>query len=209
MPDVYLYGAGGLGREIKALIDGLPGLRVAGFVDDALPPGTEIDGLPVIGGISSLNVTHKYFIISVGSPLAKLRIKDLLMTMQHKYPVIIHPSAILLNRSQVVIGNGTVISAGCILTTNIRIGSHVLLNLNCTVGHDVTIGDCTSVMPGAHISGNVKIGTGVLIGTGAVVLNNITIGDFATIGAGAVVTRHVPEGVTVVGVPARPIQKSA
>ena len=48
-----------------------------------------------------------------------------------------------------------------------------------------------------------RVGKGAAIGSGAVVLPGLTIGARATIGAGAVVVRDVPEGATVVGVPAR------
>jgi serine O-acetyltransferase len=55
--------------------------------------------------------------------------------------------------------------------------------------------------------GGPKIGRGVFIGTGCRILGNMRIGDGAVIGANAVVVDDVPEGTTVVGVPARPIQR--
>jgi acetyltransferase-like isoleucine patch superfamily enzyme len=45
------------------------------------------------------------------------------------------------------------------------------------------------------------------VGTGAVILPGVTIGVGAIVGAGAVVTRDVPDGATVVGNPARPINR--
>jgi acetyltransferase-like isoleucine patch superfamily enzyme len=47
------------------------------------------------------------------------------------------------------------------------------------------------------------------VGTGAVILPGLTIGVDAIVGAGAVVTRDVPDGATVVGNPARPIEPPA
>jgi serine acetyltransferase len=106
-----------------------------------------------------------------------------------------------------------VICAGNILTTNIVLGQHVQLNLDCTVGHDVVMGDYTSLAPGVHISGCVHLGNRVYIGTGAVIINGtqddpIVIGDDVVIGAGACVTKSVADGLTVVGVPARPLRSS-
>ena len=61
----------------------------------------------------------------------------------------------------------------------------------------------------AHImGGEVVIEEGALVGIGAIVVPRTTIGAWATVGAGAVVIKPVPPGVTVVGVPARPLQKS-
>ena len=75
------------------------------------------------------------------------------------------------------------------------------------------VGDYTTLAPGVHISGRVHLGQRVYVGTGAVIINGtpdnpIVIDDDVTIGAGACVTKSVPAGQTVVGVPARPLQRS-
>jgi serine acetyltransferase len=80
------------------------------------------------------------------------------------------------------------------------------------VGHDARIGDFTTLTYGVHVSGWVHIGKRVFVGAGAVIINGtedapLTIGDDVVIGAGAVVTKPVVAGLTVVGVPARPLQK--
>jgi len=204
---IYLYGAGGLGREIQSLLYALPEWKLEGFFDDGVPQGSMVNGIQVVGGLHSVR-DHRVLnlVLAIGSPAVKANILNSLKNLPVNFPVLRHPTALLQDEPNIKLGKGIIITAGVILTTGIRIGNHVLLNLNCTIGHDVTIGNCTSVMPGVHIAGGVNIGNEVLVGSGANILNGITVGDRATVGAGAVVTRNVNAGETIAGVPARPIK---
>lgn len=81
---------------------------------------------------------------------------------------------------------------------------------------DVGVGPCARILTSEHkrvrgqaiMSGElhvapVRLCEGCDIGVGAIVLPGVTVGRFAQVGAGAVVTRDVPDGVVVVGSPAR------
>lgn len=104
------------------------------------------------------------------------------------------------------IGEGTIICPGTIITTNVHIGRHVIINLNCTIGHDCHIGNFVTISPGAHVSGNVHIGECCYIGTGAVIREKISICADAVIGAGAVVVKDIIEPGVYVGNPAKRIK---
>jgi sugar O-acyltransferase (sialic acid O-acetyltransferase NeuD family) len=203
---VVIYGAGGFGREVLSLMRALPEWEVVAFYDDGIGKGNHRNKIPVAGGMETLLQQEQPLdvILGIGDPMIRTRLAERLKESQHRFPVIVHPRAILQDETTITLGDGTIITAGVILTNDIHLGRHVLLNLNVTVGHDVAIGDCSSVMPGANIAGGVTIGKSVLIGSGANVLNGITIGDGARIGSGAVVTKNVEPGTTVVGVPAQP-----
>ncbi len=94
------------------------------------------------------------------------------------------------------------IFAGARLTTNIKLGRHVQINQNATVGHDSLLDDYATINPMAAISGNVHVGAAGMVGAGAVILQGLSVGARARIGASACVVRDVPEDVTVKGVPA-------
>jgi sugar O-acyltransferase (sialic acid O-acetyltransferase NeuD family) len=208
--EIAIYGAGGLGRETLSLLKALPEWNVIGFFDDGLEKGTAVNTLPVLGNLQDLvhYASALRIVLAVGDPLIKSRLANTLKgNPRLEYPVLIHPNAILQDKESITLGQGSVITAGVVLTTGIRVDDYVLLNLNTTVGHDVRIGTCSSVMPGVNIAGGVTIGANVLIGSGAGVLNGVTIGDNARVGSGAVVTRSVEKDQTVVGVPASSIPK--
>ena len=84
----------------------------------------------------------------------------------------------------------------------------VVIGESAEIGDDVTIYQHVT-LGGTNPSNGVPgkrhptIGDGVIIGSGAQVLGPITVGNRARIGANAVVTRDVPEGATMIGIPAR------
>jgi sugar O-acyltransferase (sialic acid O-acetyltransferase NeuD family) len=204
---ILIYGAGGLGKEVLSLIRALEHFEPVGFIDDGLRDDTVIKGVRVLGGLDALNAfsTPVNMVIAIGDPSAKSILMKMIDPSRVYFPVLVHPSAIIQDEASVSLGEGTIISAGCILTTDINIGNHVLVNLNTTVGHDVTIGSYSSVMTGVNIAGMVRIGDGVMIGSGANIINNISVGNFAKVGMGAVVIKDVESESTVVGVPAKKV----
>lgn len=201
---IAIIGAGGLGREVLSLIRALPHWNCVGFFDDGKEKHSLVNGLPLLGSVADIRPEEPLsYVLAIGDPKTKREIVDRLPA-HLRFATLIHPFVVLQDADSIVLDPGVIIGAGSILTTTIKIGRHTLVNLNCTVGHDVTIGPCSSVMPGVNLAGSVAIGKGVLVGSGANVLNGISVGDFARVGSGAVVTRAVAPGVTVMGVPATP-----
>jgi len=102
-----------------------------------------------------------------------------------------------------ILSDGVVICPGTTITTNIKIKRGVIININCTIGHDTEIEEFSTVSPGSLISGNCNIGRKVYIGTGSSIREKIAIGDNATIGMGSCVVKNVNSNTTVMGVPAK------
>lgn len=204
---ILIYGAGGLGKEILSLVRALEQFEPIGFIDDGVRKDTVVKGLKVLGGLDVLNsfTTPANLVIAIGDPSAKSILVKMIDPSRVYFPVLIHPSSIIQDEASVIIGEGSVLTAGCILTTDIVVGSHVLLNLNTTIGHDAEVGSFSSIMTGVNVAGTVKIGEGVLVGSGSNILNGVKVGGFSKVGMGAVVIRDVEPETTVVGVPGRKI----
>jgi sugar O-acyltransferase (sialic acid O-acetyltransferase NeuD family) len=198
--DILVIGAGGLGREVACSINNLhhgeTEIEVVGFADDNSRL-TEVAGLPVhpLSWISESNLPA---LCAIGDPSVKKSVIERIPAA--KFARHISRNAVILGTA--FIGEGCIICSGTQITTDIRIGRHVIINLNCTIGHDCTIGDFSTLSPGVHLSGHSYIGEGVFFGQGAVVHPGVKIGAWAKVGAGAVVTKDVPANKTVKGIPA-------
>ena len=208
---LILIGASNFGDEIVQLFrdinsyKNIPEWDIIGFLDDDINITGKIrNGIHVLGTrewIEKNDISEIYFVCCIGNPKIKAKIVDYFKTYKAKFATGIHPSVIMSNTS--LIGEGSVITAGNIITTNAVLGNHIIVNLACTIGHYSILEDYCTINPGVNISGDVLLKEGVYIGTNATILEKIIVGKYSIIGAGAVVNKHLPEHVTAVGVPAK------
>lgn len=213
--DLVIVGAGGFGREVLDVAraverhgdEGDRGLTVRGFVDDG-PVDTAGFGRIDAAHLGGTNALKEHadcrFIVAVGAPDVRQRlVVACLDAGLTPAGALIHPEASI--GADAEIGDGSVVCAGVRITTNVRIGKHVHLNLNATVGHDAVLEDYVAVNPLAAISGGVRLCRGSVVGTTACVNQGLTVGAQSMVGSGAAVIGDVPAGVTFVGVPARQV----
>ena len=107
---------------------------------------------------------------------------------------------------RIEIGEGSIICAGNILTVDIQIGKHVIINLDCTVGHDAVLHDFVTLYPSVNVSGITDIGECVELGTGMQIIQGKKVGAGSIVGAGAVVVKDIPDKCVAVGSPAKAIK---
>ena len=206
---IAIVGAGGHGHVVADIIRASSAaggeLTLAGFIDDRPELiGTLVAGAPVLGRVRDAGrIAADAFVIAIGDNGARAHIAAELRASGRALVTVRHPHASIAADAST--GEGTMISAGAIVVTAAQIGRSAILNTGCTIDHHCRIGDFVHVAPGVHIGGEVSIGDLTLVGIGASVAPRCRIGAGCTIGAGAVVIRDVPDGITVVGVPARPV----
>ncbi|HHB78421.1 MAG TPA: acetyltransferase [Saprospiraceae bacterium] len=118
---------------------------------------------------------------------------------------IVHKSTLI--PAGLELGFGSMIAPGVIINTLCEMGNSVIINTHATIGYECTIGDYAHIATGAVLANNVRIGERSFVGANAVVKEGVIIGDEVRIGAGSVIVRDVESGCTVVGNPARIIDK--
>jgi sugar O-acyltransferase (sialic acid O-acetyltransferase NeuD family) len=205
---IYIVGAGGFAREVLNIyIDLGREEEVAGFLEENCSrDGAEVNGKPLhdISLLDNVVTSKPKLICAIGTPLRKRLIENT-KDKGCDYDSIVHPSVI--ESRWVTFGQGSIICAGNVFTSQIRVGDYSIVNLSCTIGHDVEIGKYTTISPGVNVSGRVAIGDECFIGTGASIIEKVTIGDRSYIGAGSVVVNDIPADVLALGVPAKPVRK--
>ncbi len=188
-----LFGYGGHAREVAAQMQ----KEVTFFVNDEYAND-------VAKPISQFDPEEYTMMVAVGDSRARFDVVQSL-PKETTYFTFIHPTALLLSKD-INIGTGSFIGAYSILTTNITIGDHAILNRGNHIGHDTEIGSYFSAMPGAIVSGNVKIYSMVYMGTNSSIKEKLSIHSLATIGSNTAVVKHIEEPGTYVGTPAKKIK---
>lgn len=204
----------GRGGHAKVLIEALLAndAVIAGIVDrDPALHGETILGVPVIGGDEIVGeypcdaVQLVNGIGSVKAPQLRTAIFGKFSALGYTFARVVHPSAVVA--SDVQLDEGAQVMAGAVIQPGSRIGCNVIINTRASVDHDCVIHDHAHIAPGVTLSGGVSVGAGSHVGTGATVIQGVTIGAGSTVGAGALVLKDVSEGLTVVGVPAKVVQR--
>lgn len=208
---VLVFGASGHAKAVIDVIEKAEGFVVSAVADDnLLLNGTLIYGYEVMGGRQALlaqgiKLAWNGSIVAIGQNRIRANVATWLESNGiHLCAAIFHPSAQVARG--VSVGNGSIVMAAVAINSDARIGRNVVVNTGAIVEHDCVIGDGVHVAPGVTICGGNVIGECTLIGAGAVLHPNLRIGKDVIIGAGATVLSDVPDGLTVVGTPAKPIR---
>jgi sugar O-acyltransferase (sialic acid O-acetyltransferase NeuD family) len=191
-----LIGNGGHAREVQAQI----GVELFRFVSDEYWKEGDAKLLP----LSKFDADKYIIMIAVANSKDREDIvKQLPKNTQ--YFTFIHPTAQLMS-SDILIGEGSFIGANSIITCNVEIGKHSILNRGNHIGHDCRIGDYFSAMPGSIVSGNVTLGSKNYLGTNSCIREKITICDDVIIGLNTGIVKDIKESGVYVGSPIKKIK---
>lgn len=200
---IFIFGASGHAKVVIDIIERQNVYEIAFLIDDNTTlKGTEIYGYRVLGGKQELIESNiKCGVVAIGVNHARKNVSAWLTKTGFELICAVHPSA-QIGRG-VVIGAGSVVMAGAVINSDSFIGSGVIVNTRASIDHDCMIGDGVHIAPGVTLCGTVTVGELSFVGAGATVIPNRSIGKQVTVGAGSTVVKDVPDGVTVIGCPAK------
>ncbi len=206
MGSLAILGFGGHGRVVADCAQMAGWAEITAF-DDCPSPAThgpwraEGTGSDLLARLSEFEGV----VVGIGDNTTRLDWQRQLIGQGARVVSVIHPKATV--SSYAFLGVGTVVFAGAVVNIGARLGQAVIINTGATVDHDGNLADGVHVSPGAHLAGGVRVGEASWVGIGAAVREGVSIGSRVRIGAGAVVVKHVDDGLTIIGNPARLLEK--
>jgi sugar O-acyltransferase (sialic acid O-acetyltransferase NeuD family) len=205
-----ILGAGGHGKVVAdAAI--CAGWQDVVFFDEAYPASNSIGPWAILGSSDAfMNRAGEFAGLAVAIGENSTRLRWIHALLRRSIPIspisLTHPSSVV--SPYATIGAGSVILAGAIVNAFARMGAGCIINSGATVDHDCDLADGVHISPGANLAGGVRVGECTWIGIGAAIREGIAIGQNVIVGAGAAVIAEVGNGLTVVGVPAKPLVPS-
>ncbi len=208
LKELYIYGCGGVGRELAERFITGNKVKLCGFIDDN-PEIKECMGL-ASSTLDAILKTKKseeiQVVISFGEPFIREKVARRLQ--ERGIEEVTADISAHCNPSLSRIGKGCVLHTGSYISVNTKIGKCCLVNKDVIVGHDSKIGDYVVLSPRVSMGGDVTIGDRTFIGSGATLRNDIHIGKNVIIGMGAVVVSDIEDNVVAFGNPARVVRKN-
>lgn len=199
---VVVFGGGGLGKTLIEMLAASDGMDALCVVDDGLPPGSAVLGVPVAGGRGMLRALADAGagmavngVGAIGRARARMDIHRMLGEHGLALPVLVHPSASVAPSA--TLGDGAQVHAGAVVSSAAAIGRGVIVNSGTIVSHDCAVADHVHLAPGAVLAGDVRVGEGALVGMGATVALGLSIGARALVGNNATITADVPDDAIV------------
>ena len=198
-----LFGAGAMGREFRMIAEESGEWSGIVFIDDHAKT-ENLAGCPVYsfqGFRTRFSPDEVRFVVAIGEPKFRLEAFERMTRAGYTGGRLVHSSAQISPDAEVE--EGTAVCQEVFIGSRAKVGRNCYLALKACVGHDAVVGEHTRLGVNTFVGGHTVIGANAFIGAGALLKDRIHIGSASVVALGAAVFEDVPDGVTVVGNPAR------
>lgn len=199
---IIVYGAGGHSKALIELLRALGSYRLVGVIDDGIPAGGSILGVPILGSVRVLAELFQQGVRlainavgGIGDVSVRIRIFQRLAEAGFSCPAVVHPRAYI--EPSATLSPGVQVFPHAYLGSDVQLGFGTIANTGAIISHDCTLGNYVNISPGAILAGGVQVDDNALIGMGATLNLMVRIGAGARIGNGATVKTDVPPGAVV------------
>ncbi len=199
---IIVYGGGGHGKALIDLLRSLDAYHILGVVDDGIPAGERVMGLPVLGGhdlLAELAPRGVHLAVNavggIGNLGVRARVFAGLQQAGFTCPALVHPTAFV--ESSASLSQGVQVFPHAYVGSEAHLGFGVIVNTGAVVSHDCCLEEIVNISPGALLAGEVTIGARALVGMGVTINLRVHIGSGARIGNSAVIKGDVPDNAIV------------
>ena len=178
---LLVVGAGGHGRSVAEAAELSGQFEVVGLLDDSLPAGESVLGVPVLGpviGMAHHRASAYQAIMAIGNNTVSERLSQQLAAAGFKRATVVHPRAIVSPSAG--LGAGSAVMAGAIVGTEARLGISSIVNCGAVVDHHATVEDF------GHLGVNATMAGGAVLGRGAWMQAGAALGYGVKVAAGEV-----------------------
>ncbi|WP_298150180.1 acetyltransferase [Flavobacterium sp.] len=206
---LLIIGAGNIGGYISYNIEDFGDYDVLGFLDDNPDKiGKKMYAHQVLGNIASID-EHLHegpvsVVVGIANPKIKDRIVRFLKTKEVRFPNFIAPDVWLSRK--VDLGEGIILYPGVCINYETVLGDFVIMNMNCSIGHNCHIETGSTLAPGVNFAGFTHSKPFADIGIGASTIQGVSIGEFSRIGGQSILIKDIPDYAVAVGNPGRVIR---
>ena len=207
---LVLLGAGGLAREVMAMLPTLGRTVVAVLDDDPRLHGQQFGSATVSGGMDAVvDFPDAELLACVGSGPGRRAVATRMAAQgvgDDRWATVVHPS--VGEQSALRLGPGCILLQGVVATADVRVGSHVVMMPNVVLTHDCLVESFATLCAGVCLGGAVRIGANAYLGMNASVRQGVQVGANSVLGMGGVLLSDLPAGQTWVGVPATRLRET-
>jgi sugar O-acyltransferase (sialic acid O-acetyltransferase NeuD family) len=165
---LLVVGAGGHGCSVAEAAELSGQFEVVGFLDDLLPAGEIVLGVPLLGPVASIaqyRARVDQVIVAIGNNAVREKLMLQLVAVDFNLATVLHPRAIV--SPSAVLGVGSVVMAGAIVGTEARLGVGSIVNCGAVVDHHATVEDFGHLGVSASMAGGTVLGRGAWMQAGS------------------------------------------